>query len=121
MYGSKLFALVLVRLFLYKCLPYLKIKNAFDCVFIVPITKRLYEGSLKILDKIFRNVCYMVIINNEKLLKYISINSFVKSIIDDTLNLIDINKNKFGYYITPLHYIALLDTDANWFTKWMVK
>ncbi len=44
----------------------------------------------------------------------------MKSIIDDTLTLFDVVKNKFGYYITPIHYIALLDTDANWFAKWMV-
>ena len=45
----------------------------------------------------------------------------MQTIIDQTLSLFDIIKNKFGTYMTPVHYIALLDCEAKWFTKWMVR
>lgn len=45
--------------------------------------------------------------------------TFVKSIINDTLKLFDIVKIKFGSFLTPIHYLSLFDIQASWFIKWM--
>ena len=49
--------------------------------------------------------------------------SFVETIIDETLKLLTLSASeaKFGVYLTPMHFISLIDVQANWFSKWMVK
>ncbi len=46
--------------------------------------------------------------------------SFIESIINQTLKLFcALSDQKLGNYMTPLHYISLLDIQSNWFVKWM--
>jgi hypothetical protein len=46
--------------------------------------------------------------------------SFTETIITETLKLLATASDaKFGTYLTPAHFLSLLDTQANWFTKWM--
>lgn len=47
--------------------------------------------------------------------------TFIESIIDETLHFLSLgSENKFGTFITPVHYLSLLDIQASWFSKWMV-
>lgn len=46
--------------------------------------------------------------------------SFIETIITETLKLFStVPEQKFGHYLTPIHFIALLDIQSNWFVKWM--
>jgi hypothetical protein len=46
--------------------------------------------------------------------------TFIESIIDETLKLfIVVSEQKSINYITPLHYISLIDIQSLWFAKWM--
>jgi hypothetical protein len=45
--------------------------------------------------------------------------TFVKSIIDDTLQLLTTGCQKTNAHMTPIYYLALIDWEAVWFTKWM--
>ncbi len=46
--------------------------------------------------------------------------SFIETIVFETLKLLSISiEQKLGNYLTPVHYISLLDIQSNWFTKWM--
>jgi hypothetical protein len=46
--------------------------------------------------------------------------SFIESIIDETLKLfIVVSEQKSINFITPLHYISLIDIQSLWFAKWM--
>jgi hypothetical protein len=46
--------------------------------------------------------------------------SFIELIINQTLKLFcALSDQKLGNYMTPLHYIALIDMQSNWFVKWM--
>ena len=46
--------------------------------------------------------------------------NFIDSLISETLKLfIVVNEQKSVNYMTPLHYISLIDIQSNWFAKWM--
>jgi hypothetical protein len=45
--------------------------------------------------------------------------TFVKSIIDDTLRLLTTGCQKWSTHMAPAYYLALIDWEAVWFAKWM--
>lgn len=95
--------------------------------FLVSSHKRLRQRYYQQMDQISRKVTEFVLNRNSKLkprdcLLNLFLKSFIETIINETLKLFSIigHDQKFGIYMTPVHFISLLDVQSNWFVKWMV-
>jgi len=80
---------------------------------------RIFTRNNEILDEIFGKKFVIVFFKIKKNLLF----SHVIHIINETVRLFSLGSilpdSNIGR-ILPLHFVALLDTDANWFRTWMV-
>ncbi|CAF0787645.1 unnamed protein product, partial [Brachionus calyciflorus] len=89
------------------------------------LENRMFKSNINMLstDNEFMLKLFRLINDNQKdvSLKWARYpDTFIEIIIDETLKFLSLGSHiKFGSLVTPVHYLALLDIQANWFSKWM--
>ena len=81
---------------------------------------RISSGNNEILDSLFRKVRFFELKKRTKF----SFFSHVEHIINETVRLFSLGSlpaDSSPGRILPLHFVALLDPEANWFRTWMVR